>query len=337
MGHPSGVFFMATNTTQPPLAKEDIWKLLQGEYASASQKSGLAQRLRDERLTAGNQLRQEFAPLWDNSDGVYGGSPIDSFTRETAKDRAYIGMAESAMKDIKDPSDILMKLYQLAQEDEKIKQSGVETTTVKPPTYADQQKADESGKTYEQQEDGSWALRDKKYDELSEEEKKSYAETRGQLETILGSGYDSAYRNLKGSYGGLSMANTPGLNLLSRGTTKNAKSALKAIIAKAELGTSKDMKGQGAVSNLERQIIAKAATELNNPDLTEDRAIQLLMEMEMALATESGEKSKYADSYAKKFGSSAVSSFLGYGDQENQLYNAATSVFNPKVEVDKYW
>lgn len=330
MGHPSGVFFMTTNTTQLPLAKEDIWKLLQGEYTDASQKSGLAQRLRDERLTAGNQLRQEFAPLWDNSDGVYGGSPIDSFTRETAKDRAYIGMAESAMKDIKDPSDILMKLYQLAQEDEKIKQSGVEATTVKPPTYADKQKADESGKVYEQMEDGSWGMRDKEFEELSDEEKKSYMQTYDQLGVILGSGYDKAKQNLKGSYGGLRLANTPVLNTFMKGDTRNAKSALQNILSKYELDASGQIRGQGQVSNIERQIIAKAATELSNPEMSEDRAIQLLMEMEMALANKAGLESRYASTYAKKYGANAVTSSMGYE-------SALTNPNDFKSIVDKYW
>jgi len=327
--------------TTTPYNQDELYKLLMGDITAkqerrknAESQYGLAQRLRDERVGVASDIGKKYQDLYQGDTDTYGGTPVDRFDRGTAFMRAMAGIVNPATEEMKlaqdaitgnDSSGDLLSLLGLAQKSEEAGMAKIE-----PPTYAEKREADKSGKVYEQMEDGSWGMRDKDFEELSDEEKKSYMQTYDQLGVILGSGYDKAKQNLKGSYGGLRLANTPVLNTFMKGDTRNAKSALQNILSKYELDASGQMKGQGQVSNIERQIIAKAATELSNPEMSEDRAVQLLMEMEMALANKAGLESKYASTYAKKYGANAVTSSMGY---ESVL----TDPNDFKSIVDKYW
>jgi len=327
MRTPAGVFFMQQQPFDPVAALEELAQTRKADR-------GLAQRLRDERRNSvGRTIDQQSGLMTDYNtpDGIPL-NPRDMWSAQNMFKSAARGAVQPLNEDF-DKADagyesVLAELLGYKQS-----QNQLTGTQTKPPTYAEKRAALEEGKVYEELEDGSWGMRDKNFEELSDEEKKSYMETYDQLGVILGDGYDQAMQNLKGSYGGLRLANTPILNTWMKGTTRNAKSALKNILSKYELDASGKMKGQGQISNMERQIIAKAATELSNPEMSEDRAIQLLMEMEMALASKAGLQSKYADSYSKKFGSNAVSSFLGY---DNQSPNASPTPAPAPVPVNGY-
>jgi hypothetical protein len=201
----------------------------------------------------------------------------------------------------------------------------------KPPSYAEQRAAAKEGFEWVELEDGSWSMEEKPPEEWSDDEqnqgRKMYNNVKAMLEYA-----DSSVTGLGPLYGTMQggkwvTGTIPGIN--SQRLAK-ARTALTWLTNNLQLDEVGRIKGQGQVSNMERMILAQAASVINNDKADPESVKVALQEIEAILAGKLGVESTEGQKLQDASSSSYIPPDVTNKQQTQTIFNAAS-------EVDKYW